>query len=309
VDHIAVGDFDGDGRLDLALDAGSLYTLSGNGDGTLQAPVNQACVVGGPLAVADFNLDGRTDVASAATTFLGTATPPVPAIFGVLDAASDAAIVPGSWMTINGDGFAAASETWDQSIVNGKLPTLLDGVGVSMGGGAAIIQAVSPCQITAEAPILNSGLAAVTVSNANGTSAPVNLNVAVYDPAFYVSTAPFVLATHLDYTPVESPLEVTTPAKPGEAIILWGTGFGPTAPAAPLGVPVPADRIYAVANPIMVSIGGVAAPVLGAALTPGFAALYQIAIQIPAIADGICPVQAAMGGALSPDWYMLMVHQ
>jgi uncharacterized protein (TIGR03437 family) len=36
----------------------------------------------------------------------------------------------------------------------------------------------------------------------------------------------------------------TVPAKPGDIIILWGTGFGPTSPFAPLGIEVPPSPTY-----------------------------------------------------------------
>jgi uncharacterized protein (TIGR03437 family) len=51
----------------------------------------------------------------------------------------------------------------------------------------------------------------------------------------------------------------TVPARPGDVIILWGTGFGPTNPAAPAAIQVPGDRTYSTAT------------VFGATLAPGFA--------------------------------------
>ena len=41
----------------------------------------------------------------------------------------------------------------------------------------------------------------------------------------------------------------TIAAKPGDVLILWGTGFGPTSPAAPPGRQVPADRTYSTVLP------------------------------------------------------------
>ena len=64
---MATADLDGDGRQDLAILNGednSYEILLGNGDGTFQAPV--AYSVGatpGLIAVADFNEDGKLDLA------------------------------------------------------------------------------------------------------------------------------------------------------------------------------------------------------------------------------------------------------
>ena len=62
---MAVGDFNGDGKLDLAV-GGDSYTVSillGNGDGTFQPPINTS--ISGPsysLAAADLNSDGKLDL-------------------------------------------------------------------------------------------------------------------------------------------------------------------------------------------------------------------------------------------------------
>jgi uncharacterized protein (TIGR03437 family) len=80
-------------------------------------------------------------------------------------------------------------------------------------------------------------------------------------------------------------------------LILWGTGFGPTTPSAPAGVQLPADRTYSAATPPGININSVAATVYGAALAPGFAGLYQIAIQVPPnLPDGEWPVTVTLGG-------------
>jgi hypothetical protein len=65
---IAVGDFNGDGKLDLALGtSASLATVAvllGNGDGTFQPSVGYAVATySGTLVVADFNHDGAPDIA------------------------------------------------------------------------------------------------------------------------------------------------------------------------------------------------------------------------------------------------------
>src|SRR5439155_371138 len=76
---VAVGDFNGDGKLDLAVTnrvyEGTVSVLLGNGDGTFQAALTSS--TGGPepfsgryplsVAAGDFNGDGKLDLAVAAS--------------------------------------------------------------------------------------------------------------------------------------------------------------------------------------------------------------------------------------------------
>jgi hypothetical protein len=112
---VAVGDFDGNGALDLvtANSGGTLSVLLGNGNGTFQ-PRTDLTVVGVPRAVAvgDFNGDGRLDVAAASqltntvSVLLGNGngTFTRPLVFAA--SGQDATFTPSSIAVgdVNGDG-------------------------------------------------------------------------------------------------------------------------------------------------------------------------------------------------------------
>ncbi len=242
-------------------------------------------------------------------------TPPAIASGGVVNGASfQPGIVPGSWITIQGADLSPVTDTWANAIVGGKLPTTLDGVSVSVGGQPAYVYYISAGQINALAPDGGAGSMSVTVTTPSGTSAAVPTDAQTASPAFFLWANQYAVATRQDFSwAVKNGTfsgTTTTPAKPRDVIILWGTGFGPTAPAAPVGVQVPSDQTYATASPVTVTVGGLPATVFGAALAPGFAGLYQVAIQVPSNApNGDLPVVATVDGVPSPGGVTLTVQQ
>ncbi len=242
------------------------------------------------------------------------ATPPtISQKGGVLNGASfQPGIAPNSWFTISGTNLAPKIDTWANEIVNGKLPTSLDGVSVTVGGDPAYVYYISPTQINAVAPNLEAGAAQVIVTNSSGVSSPASTVVQTARPAFF-QWGNYAVATRQDYSLAVKngtfPGTTTTPAKPGDVIILWGTGFGPTSPAAPEGAEVPSTTTYNSANTVSVTLGGKTATVYGAALAPGYAGLYQVAIQIPAaLSNGDYPVIATVSNAQSPSATLITVQ-
>ena len=247
----------------------------------------------------------------------GTTPPPAPAISsnGVVNGASfQPGVTANAWVTIQGTNLAGQTDDWSNSIVNGALPTMLDGVSVSMGGQAAYVYYISPGQLNVLAPDVPAGPVTVTVTAPGGTSASFTATADAYGPAFFPWPGNQVVATRTDYSyAVKAGTfagATTIPAKPGDVIILWATGLGPTNPAAPLGVATPGTGSYPTASLPTVTVNNTPAMVYGAALAPGSAGLYQIAIQVPpSLADGDWPIQAMIGGILSPAGTILSVHQ
>lgn len=275
-----------------------------------------------PTALAAGTYDGTVTVtgtngAAGSTTITVTLTValPGPVISSVENGASfQSGFSPNSWLTITGNNLASvASDTWQ--IVNGKLPTELDGVSVMVGGQPAYVYYVSPGQVNVVVPNIAAGATTVVLTNANGTSTPFNSTVLATEPAFFLWSGNYAVASHSpSYSYAvkdgEFPGLTTVQAHPGDVIILWGTGFGPTNPAAPVGVEVPSTPTYGTTTLPTVTVGGVTATVYGAALASGFTGLYQIAIQVPVnLANGDYPVIATIGGVASANTALLTVQQ
>ena len=235
---------------------------------------------------------------------------------GVVNAAGyQASIAPGSWVAIYGQNLAADTRTWRaDEIHNGVLPTQLDGVSVTIDGKAAAIYFISRTQISALVPAgASPGLVQVWVTNSAGSSVPSFVEIGQTAPSLFewrgTSGKAFAVATYTDFRHTGDPAVLqdpgATPAKPGDVIILWGTGFGPTDPPTPDGLATQPAKLV---NVPAVTIGGVAAEYVGGAVTPGFAGLDEIAVRVPAVPDGEQEVVVTTGGAASPANVYLSVQ-
>jgi protocatechuate 3,4-dioxygenase beta subunit len=205
---------------------------------------------------------------------------------------------PGAWVTLFGDGLAPSSRTWQPAdIVDGKLPQSLDGVSVSINNKPAAVHYISSKQINVLAPTdVGAGAVQATVTNANGTSDPVSVDVQSYMPGFFELAQDYVLAVRADGAYIGPAGLVdgltTVPARPGDRVLLYGTGFGATNPAAPPGEtfqgPLP------LASAVTIRIHTTVVTTEFAGLTgPG---LYQFNVTIPELPDGDYPVTAEIAG-------------
>ena len=220
-------------------------------------------------------------------------------------------IAPGGWVAIKGVNLSpVASDTWDKTIVNGKLPTSLDGVSVSVGGQPAYVYYVSPSQINAVVPNIAAGQTTLSVTTPTGQSA-VTVNVGAQVPAFFLWPGNQAVATRQDgsYAVKAGTFSgaTTAAAHPGDVIVLWGTGFGATTPAVTPGIVTSNDKLYN-CDPVTATLGGTAVTVYGCALSPGWVGLYQVAIQVPtSLAAGDYALKVMVDNAASPDGVILSV--
>ncbi|MEP7362030.1 MAG: IPT/TIG domain-containing protein [Acidobacteriota bacterium] len=216
----------------------------------------------------------------------------------------------GSWVAIYGTNLADITTDWTGKIVNGVLPTELGGVTVTIGGRAAYLYYVSPTQINVQAPEVGLGQMQVLVNNNGRVSVPGSANVATHAPAFFQwGPTKYAIATRYpDNNYLANPTLGAgfSPAKPGNVVILWATGFGPTNPQTSAGSIV--SNAATTATLPTVTVGGKPVSVIGAAVSPGLVGVYQVAIQLPDdIPPGDVLVRASIGGVQTPDNVYLFV--
>jgi uncharacterized protein (TIGR03437 family) len=186
-------------------------------------------------------------------------------------------IAPASWMTIQGSNLSATTRIWTTAdFSGGNLPTELDGVSVTVNGKPAYVYYISPSQINVLAPDdTATGPVPVQVTTSQGTSNIVTATESGLSSALFVYSVQgrnYAVAVRPDGTL----LGPSTPSKPGDYIVLFGTGFGPTTPltaAVSLNPPAPLG-----AQNNVVLVGGYQCPVQSATLiSPG---LYQLNVLL-----------------------------
>lgn len=224
---------------------------------------------------------------------------------------SMAGAASGSWLEIHGSGLASTTRTWrSNEIVNGKLPESLDGVSVRINNQPASVYYISPTQINVLAPDTTiDANAPVAVTNSAGTSTEVTVAFKRLKPSFFQFPNENAAAVRSDGALIgPSGLfdgAVTVPAKPGDIVLLYGTGFGPTNPGVAAGQ-VPAAPA-ATTNPVKIQIDTKEVPVAFAGLTG--AGLYQFNITVPDLADGDYPVTAEVGGVRTEKFAKLRIQK
>ena len=226
-------------------------------------------------------------------------------------------------ITVFGLGFQVAGRTrkvGQGDISNNSFPTVLACVAVEVTGPGIAqpvrlpIAYVQQDQINAQAPAF-SGAGPVNLTVILNPGKPnelrsdvAMLNAQAFAPAFFVFPGSMSVAAQFAGTGsiVANPAVVpgAKPAKPGDLITLYGTGFGDTSPRVPTGQ---LDAGVAnLTNPVTVTIGGTAlasADILYGGLSPSsISGLYQFNVRVPASApDGDVPVSIAIGGVRTQD--------
>jgi uncharacterized protein (TIGR03437 family) len=205
---------------------------------------------------------------------------------GIVNGASfapAAPLAPGSIMSVFGANLAS-SPAGASSL---PLPKTLAGATLQVGGYDVPLFYSSGGQVNAQLPFelaLNTRPQLI-VKGASFVTVPETITVAAARPGIFTTTQDgkgqgviVDVANRL--------VDSSNAAKAGDVVVVYCTGLGATNPAARSGEAAPASPLAKVATPVTVTVGGQPAAVQYAGLTPGYAGLYQVNVQIP---GGVTP--------------------
>lgn len=236
-----------------------------------------------------------------------------PAISLVANAEGQNAIIaPNTWVEIQGVNLSPPGDSriWQPSdFVNGEMPVALDGVSVTINGQNSYIWYISPTQINVlTPPEMIVGSVKVVAANDGQVSAAFTAQAQQLSPSFFVFDGTHVVGSHLNYTdlgPTTLYPGLTTPAQPGEEVILYANGFGPTSVPVVAGSPSQSGSLPALP---VVMIGTTQANVLFAGLAgPG---LYQFNVIVPLnTPNGDIPLTATYNGRTTQASVVITVQQ
>ncbi len=179
---------------------------------------------------------------------------------GVSNAAGQtpqAGVAPGSIVSIFGVNLAK-----DTLVApDGMLPQTLGGLTVRVGDRLLPLLFVSPQQINAQVPDdMPTGNQVLIISPAGAADVRAQFTVVRNAPGLFPVAAAdgqaMAMAVHEDGSPVTA----DAPAKSGELLTVYGTGFGPAERARPEGFPVPQSASYSIVDQVTVQVGDAAFP-------------------------------------------------
>lgn len=226
----------------------------------------------------------------------------------------------GTWVQIFGADFSTVTRGWAASDFNGpSAPTTLEGVSVRINGKPAYVSYVSPTQVNVQAPDDDAVDVdvPVVVSNRDGVSNTVLVRKSRATPAlltapqFQLAGRQYAAAFHSDLATFASrpdlpQIPLSLPASPGDVLVIYAVGCGPTNP------PSPAGQIVTAANPVTgaaqtVLTAGTAqtAITVRAFMEPNYVGLCRFDITVPDVkgdAAGDVRVDASVGpsGTVQP---------
>jgi uncharacterized protein (TIGR03437 family) len=198
---------------------------------------------------------------------------------GAQAAALGNGLAPGTVAQVYGSNLGPTSIVGASTV---PLPSTLDGTFMLVGGQMAPLYFVLNNPIAVQIPFeIAANQQAAAIASVNGVpSLPIMLTIVPAQPGIALNPDGSVKAQHLDYSLVTS----SSPAKPGETVVIYLAGMGATNPSVASGAATPDQQVPANIPPI-VTVGGQKAGIVYAGLTPTGVGLYQIDFTVPSTAS------------------------
>ena len=221
---------------------------------------------------------------------------------GLVEGASfrSGAVAPGSIVTAFGSSLLRTATGAEQL----PLPTSLEGLSLILGDAEAPLFFSNFGQVNAQLPatLRPASIVQAVVKIDEEYSAPIEAAVGLVRPSVFVQPTGGPLPRAIVQNPDGSLNGPGNPARPGDVLVVYLTGIGPTENAPAAGEGAPSEEPLARATlQATATLGGTPAQLLYLGLAPTFVGLGQANVAIPANApagDDI-PLSITIGGLSS----------
>ena len=236
-----------------------------------------------------------------------------PVIAEVANAEGEAPVIaPNTWVEIKGGSLAPPGDSriWQSADFHGaQMPTQLDQVGVTVNGKSAYVYYISPSQINIlTPPDALSGSVQVVVTSGGTAGAAFTAKAQTISPSFFVfNGGPYVAAVHADGTligPATLYPGASTPAHPGEEIMLYANGFGATSVPVQAGSSIQSGTLAPLP---VIRVGNIVANVKFAGLVAPGEFQFNIVVP-PSLPNGDQSVTATFSGLTTPAANLITIH-
>ncbi len=278
---------------------------SGDGGPALSAqlgvPYGLALDSGGNLYVVDGAFQRVRKISSPPVPTIRFNDAVLPSFIGKADFGSN------MYVELYGSNLSTTTRIWAGGDFNGSnAPTSLDGVSVTVNNKPAFMYYISPGQININTPDdTTTGPVLIQVKNALGLSNTGSANRARLSPTlqsvpqFNIGGKSYVVAETPDFKSfigMSGMIQGVSfvAAKPGDTVLIYALGCGPTNPPTQAGVVAAQNSLLAL--PYQIKIGGVPATVNFAGMVAGSIGLFQFNVVIPTVAPGDQTIELIVDG-------------